>query len=363
MITIYLLTALLILLYLAYPLWLKACGTVQPEDESPEPDIQNISLVLLSYNGLQYLKEKVDFLLSELSGFQHYDFIIIDDNSTDGSKEFLKQFSNKKNITVILKSEHKGIPHSMNLGVTLATSRYIVFCDQRQKLSSRILHKIVGPLRSPSVGAVSSCISQYDKKNKISFFREHENFMKAIESNCGCLIGVYGPLYAVRKECYPIIPEHIILDDLFLSIKVLRTKQIRLLGDCRIFDDSFSRLYDYQRTRRYLHGLLQILKEESLLNHLNNRQLIMLLWHKYLRLLIPPFLVISYLGSGICSIFSIGYLPVFVFLTLALLLSLLPAFFTFQFILKNLVRFSFFYFIAIPEIMIRLLFRKKSACK
>lgn len=89
----------------------------------------------------------------------------------------------------------------------------------------------------------------------------------------------------------------------------------------------------------------------------------MLLWHKYLRLLIPPFLVISYLGSGICSIFSIGYLPVFVFLTLALLLSLLPAFFTFQFILKNLVRFSFFYFIAIPEIMIRLLFRKKSACK
>lgn len=363
MIAIFLITALLIVLYLAYPLWLWACGSLQPEEEIPGPEIQGVSLILLSYNGNQYLERKIEFILDELSGFQSYELIIIDDNSSDGSKEIIEEFRGRRNIKIVLKSERRGIPHSMNLGVALAAYRYIVFCDQRQKLSPRIIRKIVEPLRISSVGAVSSCITQCDKRNKLSIFRKHENLIKSIESKSGCLIGVYGPLYAVRKECYMVIPEHIILDDLFLSLKILRTKHIKLIDDCRIFDDSFSHLYNYRRTRRYLLGLMQILREESLLSNLRNKQLIMLLWHKYLRLLIPPFLVISYLGTGICSISAIGYLPVFVFLTITLLLSFLPPVFTFQFILKNLVRFSLFYFIAIPDILFISIFNRSASLK
>ena len=116
---IYLITALLIILYLIYPLWLTLYSSSQSEGEIETVEINSVSLILLSYNGQQYLSEKINFLMKELSCFQNHELIIIDDNSTDGSKKILDNFRNIKNIRIVLKDEHKGIPHSMNMEQTI----------------------------------------------------------------------------------------------------------------------------------------------------------------------------------------------------------------------------------------------------
>jgi len=352
MIIVFGITAFLILLYLAYPLWLMLFPSVKKEKEKETDEINSISLILLSYNGKEYLKEKISFLLKELSVFQQSELIIIDNNSTDGSQEILNNIKDTSHITVIAKTERTGIPDSMNMGVEKAKYECIIFCDQRQKLSENILQHIVEPLKFKRTGAVSGCISHFDKENKRSIIRMHENFLKVNESNAGSLIGVYGPFYAIKKHCYSVIPDNIILDDLFLSLKILKSKQIELIEDCRIIDDNFSVLYDYKRARRYLSGLLQILKEKSMISDLSYKQRTMLIWHKYLRLIIPYCLILCYISIGMSITNGIEFVVAFCIVTTIILLSVLPYKFIIQFRLLNLIRMNTLSLIASLDILL-----------
>jgi poly-beta-1,6-N-acetyl-D-glucosamine synthase len=347
MIAIFIITGLLVLLYLVYPLWLMVAVPRRP-DEMDTGEITGVSLVLLSYNGKEYLKDKVKFLIRELSVFQQYELIIIDDNSTDGSKEELNSFRGNSNIKIVTKTRWKGIPDSMNTAVNLAKYEYIIFCDQRQKLSDNIIQRLVQPLRCKDIGAVSGCISHLDQQNRYSMIRRLENFIKSKESRAGSLIGVYGPLYAIKKACYSAIPDNIILDDLYLSLRILKTRQIRLLKDCRIFDENFSTLNDYKRARKYVSGFLQIMKEKSLVYNLNMKQKIMLAWHKYLRLFVPVFLFLCYVSAGVLAFKGVEYILIFSILTIIGLISFIPG--TFRF--KNLVRINILYFIALLDVFI-----------
>ena len=95
MIVIFGITALLILLYLSYPLWLLLFSTRGLEKGSEE--INSVSLIILSYNGEKYLKKKINFLIREISCFQQYELIIVDNNSTDETKSVVEKYlTNKK---------------------------------------------------------------------------------------------------------------------------------------------------------------------------------------------------------------------------------------------------------------------------
>ena len=362
-ITIFGITTFIILLYLLYPLWLTFIASDKPLNEIETEEINCVSVILLLFNGRKYLNEKINFLISELSCFECYELIIIDDNSQDGSAELLGNFRNMDHIKVLYNDKQEGIPFSMNLGVTNAKYEYVIFCDQRQELSKNILKRIVEPLKYTNVGAVSGCISYLDKEKKCSFIRRHENFLKSRESKAGSLIGVYGPFYAIKKHCYSFIPEYIILDDLYLSLRILKTKQIIIREDCEIFDDNFSTLYDFKRTRKYLSGFLQLLHEKSIISSLTKKQWIMLIWHKYLRLLIPFFICLCYLTAGFMIIQGIEYLILFSILTSIGIVSILPVKFNNLFKVKNLIRLNIFYFIALIDAFINKVFLQNKISK
>ena len=360
MITIFSITLFIILLYLLYPLWLICIVPEKPMGAKEREEISCVSVILLSCNGKKYLNKKINFLIRELSCFECHELIIIDDNSNDGSVELLKNFIDTEHVKVIYNDTHKGIPFSMNLGVENAKYEYLVFCDQRQELSDNILARIVEPLKYTNVGAVSGCISFIDNEKKSSLIRRHENFLKSKESKAGCLIGVYGPLYSIKKRCYFHIPDKIILDDLYLSLRILTTKEIVIREDCEITDDNFSAYYNFERTRRYLSGFLQILNDKSILGDLSKKQRIMLLWHKYLRLLIPCFVFLCYITSGLMIIQGIEYLILFSVLTLLGLLSILPFKFIEFFRVKNIIRMNIYYFIALMDVFLnKVLFQNK----
>lgn len=320
MIFLLFITATLILLYLSYPFWLILNSVDKNIEEKDSAEITQISLIYLSQNGADYLENKINFLLKELSVFAQYELIVIDDNSIDSSQAILSKF--KEDIRIILKSEQKGIPHSMNLGIREAKYNHIVFCDQRQYLSDGIISTLVGPLRYKKVGAVSACISQLDNKSKFSLLRAHENFIKSYEGKTGNLIGVYGPMYAVKKECYAEIPDYIILDDLYLTLKILKSHQVRFIKECQITEEDANLLYDYNRIKRYLKGFLQLIVEKKLISQLTKTQITMLFWHKYLRLLIPVFLFFGYVSLGFLSLESTEYLIAFLVATLVGIISI-----------------------------------------
>lgn len=350
MITILSITVFIMLLYHAYPLWLMLCSPPVVDEEVETEKINSVSVILLSYNGKIFLEKKIDFLLREITAVNDSELIIIDDNSTDGSKELLARYNQFENVRIVLKRDQKGIPHSMNTGVELARYENLVFCDQRQNLCCNIIYKIVEPLRHKHIGAVSAYISHFDKENAHSPIRRFENFIKSKESRLGNLIGVYGPFYAIKKECYPGIPENIILDDLYLSLKIMQTKQVKILEDCRIYDETLSVTHGYERSRRYLKGFLQLLKEKSLIRNLSARQKLMLIWHKYLRLLIPVFLFISFVAIGITGLRNLNYMILFLILSAGGILAICQDFFRIRLSPGNFLRLNVIYFLAMADI-------------
>ncbi len=357
MIIIFWITIIIISIYLVYPVWLMVLPVVSKKREPEYENIDAVSLILLTYNGKAYLQKKIDFLLQELACFKQSELIIVDDNSADGTREILARYKNNPKVKIILKKEQRGIPHSMNMAIGFAGFEHIIFCDQRQVVCPDILKRILEPLKYENVGAVSGCISHHDKGMGCSYIRKFENFIKLLESSTGCLIGVYGPFYAIKRKCYIKIPEHIILDDLYLSLRILKSKQVVLIKDCTIIDNNFSSLYNYKRARRYLVGFMQLFYERGLIRDLNRKQIMMLLWHKYLRLFIPVLLFCSYIMSGFLMQRGFEYQVLFGILTLMGLVTILQMVLNFKSRLFNIFRMNMYYIAAMVEISAQKIFK------
>jgi glycosyltransferase involved in cell wall biosynthesis len=343
MIGVLLLPAAFLLVCVAYPIWLLLQPARGEYAKTGTDQCGGVSLIIPCYNEADRIGDKITSLLQELACFDTYELLVIDNCSTDGTREALKEFKDHPRIRVILKESQLGIPHSMNMGVQLARYEQLVFSDVRQRLTCNTLRRLVAPLADPGVGAVSACLAARTGEHSFSILRRYENFLKRLESRTGNLIGVYGPLYAIRRECYRPIPEHIILDDLYNGLNILAQKKVVMVEECQVIDEDFSMLYDYRRSRRYLLGFLQILREPALLGRLSTRQRIMLFWHKYLRLLLPLLFFGGYVATGLYGLAHPGYLALFAVLTLLWLLALWPALNRFDLKPRELLRVLIFY--------------------
>lgn len=86
-----------------------------------------ISVIMSVYNGEKFLKESVLSILNQT--YADFEFIIINDGSTDLSLEILKDFEEKDKRIRLISRENKGLTPSLNEGIKLAQGEYIARMD------------------------------------------------------------------------------------------------------------------------------------------------------------------------------------------------------------------------------------------
>jgi glycosyltransferase involved in cell wall biosynthesis len=84
-----------------------------------------ISVVMPVFNGGGFLREAVDSVLTQ--SFDDFEFLIIDDGSTDDSLAILNEYSDKR--LRIISQENRGVIESLNRGIQSATGEYIARMD------------------------------------------------------------------------------------------------------------------------------------------------------------------------------------------------------------------------------------------
>lgn len=84
-----------------------------------------ISVIMSVYNGEKYLSEAISSVLSQ--DFSDFEFIIIDDGSTDKSLEVIKSFDDSR--IKIVSRKNRGLIKSLNEGIALARGYYIARMD------------------------------------------------------------------------------------------------------------------------------------------------------------------------------------------------------------------------------------------
>jgi glycosyltransferase involved in cell wall biosynthesis len=88
--------------------------------------IPKVTVLMPVYNGEKYLKEAVDSILDQ--SFKDYEFLIIDDGSTDGSGEIIKSYADPR-IKVLENGENLGLVTTLNKGIELARGEFIARMD------------------------------------------------------------------------------------------------------------------------------------------------------------------------------------------------------------------------------------------
>jgi glycosyltransferase involved in cell wall biosynthesis len=89
--------------------------------------IPPISVLLAVYNGGRYLRAAVDSILTQT--LADFEFIIIDDGSTDGSSAVLAEYAAKDSRIRLVSRPNKGLTATLNEGLALARGEFLARMD------------------------------------------------------------------------------------------------------------------------------------------------------------------------------------------------------------------------------------------
>ena len=123
-----------------------------------------VTVLMAVHNGERYLREAVDSILTQ--SFSDFEFLIIDDGSTDGSAGILSDYSSRdKRLRVVKNADNIGLAASLNRGVGLARGAYIARMDADDISSQLRLEKQAAFLdQNPSVSLVAAKVRTIDER-------------------------------------------------------------------------------------------------------------------------------------------------------------------------------------------------------
>ena len=97
-----------------------------------------ISIIVPVYNAEDYLKRCLDSLINQT--YKNIEIIIIDDSSTDNSKEIIKKYASKDNrIRTFFSEINQGVSKSRNIGLKSFFGDYVLFMDSDDYLKDDAL--------------------------------------------------------------------------------------------------------------------------------------------------------------------------------------------------------------------------------
>ncbi|MHA1757627.1 MAG: glycosyltransferase family 2 protein [Promethearchaeota archaeon] len=182
-----------------------------------------ISVLMPSFNHSQFIREAIESVLDQT--YKDFEFIIIDDCSSDNSVEIIKLYKKKDNrIRLICHSKNMGIAKTQNELIELARGKYIAFINSddvwiKNKLEKQM--KILKKNEDLIVWSDGIIIDKNSKYSKLTFLEKYKSNDRKKRGNI---------FYELLKGNY-----------IFFSSLILKKSN---LGDLR-FNDKFKLISDY----------------------------------------------------------------------------------------------------------------------
>lgn len=139
-----------------------------------------VSIIVPCYNGEKYISRFMESILSQT--YKKIELIIIDDGSTDDTKNIIEQFKEKfEKRKIILKyiyQTNQGQAEALNKGLEKVTGEYLTWVDSDDMLTSNSIEKKVNFLKeNTEYGFVVSSMAIYneDDLNNIKYIKKWRN--------------------------------------------------------------------------------------------------------------------------------------------------------------------------------------------
>lgn len=128
-----------------------------------------VSVVMSVYNGEAYLREAVKSILNQT--FSDFEFIIINDGSTDRTPEILETIKDPR--VRVINQPNRGLTVSLNRGIRLAQGEYIARMDADDISEPERLERQVEIIdRNPNIALVGCWYKVVDEQGKVLAHRK-----------------------------------------------------------------------------------------------------------------------------------------------------------------------------------------------
>lgn len=124
----------------------------------------DISVILPVYNGLPYLQESVNSVLSQVDS--DFELLILDDCSTDGSYEYLSSVNDTR-IQLHRNDTNKGLFYNLNFLISKTSSGLVKLWSQDDVMHVNALKEIVAfHKKNPELGFSYTAVEYIDENGK-----------------------------------------------------------------------------------------------------------------------------------------------------------------------------------------------------
>jgi cellulose synthase/poly-beta-1,6-N-acetylglucosamine synthase-like glycosyltransferase len=206
-------------------------------------------------------------------------------------------------VRVVVGDPPGGKVTALNAAVRNAGGEVLVFADSMQRFEPAAIRHLAAAARDPRFGAVSGVLrlAETGRRQEVGhWYWAYETWLRACEARLHSSVGVFGPIYAMRRALWSDLPARLILDDVFTPMRLVSEGlRIGLAPDAVAHDlRPPAAPHEYRRKARTLTGVIQLCAwQPAVLLPYRNAIWLQFLCHKILRLLTPYLVLVAVLGG------------------------------------------------------------------
>lgn len=289
--------------WLGYPLLMRVLASLARRRDVGAPSAwPPVTVLIASREPAADILARVDDVLSGDYPAELSVVVALDATGTTDETALADQ---RRRLTVVRGDPPGGKAATLNAGVRAATGEILVFTDTHQRFAPDAIRTLVADLADGRFAATSGRLELPTRSDAslIDRYWRMERRLRRDEAVIHSAIGVSGSVYALRRALWEPLPPGLILDDLFVPMRlVLGGHRIGFTDAARASDTRRTEpSEEYRRKVRTLTGNFQLCAWlPAVLVPVRNPVWAQFLLHKLLRLLTPYLLVC--LGAAVLAI-------------------------------------------------------------
>ena len=123
--------------------------------------MNKITIVIPNYNGIHFLQDCLQSLLSQDLGTPEYMVLVVDNGSQDGSLKFIRERFPQVQVEAL--SENTGFCHAVNVGIRKSDTPYVILLNNDTKVASGFVSGLYHAIeKNTEIFSVSASMRMWD---------------------------------------------------------------------------------------------------------------------------------------------------------------------------------------------------------
>ena len=299
---------LIIYTYIGYPVLIALIAKLIPfQSRASGFSDPSVTLLITAYNEEVVIEKKIENSLRLDYPRDRLQIIVAADGSSDRTPEIVVKF-HERGVELTHTSLRNGKLAAINRAMAQARGDIVIFSDANNMYDPDAVRKLITPFSDPTVGASTGAKLIIQDGSELSgaegIYWKYESWIKTNETVLGTCTSSVGEILAIRRELYTSPPSHIINDDYYIVLDLIkRGFRVFYVPEARSFEYISATVRDemVRRTRMNTGKYQAIFMSYGLLPF--NRPV--LLWqiisHKYF----GAFLPFGFIGALVTNIFLV----------------------------------------------------------